>query len=102
MRVMAAGVHHSHFFAFILRLDLRGERNVHSFRYRKSIYIGTKGNDGSVFLSAKDADDSGVGNSHFNFHTKILQVFRYQFGGSKFPVSQLRILVKIPPPSNAL
>ena len=100
--VVAAGVHHRHGLAVVLRRNLRGERQAGLFGDRQSVHVGAQGHDLAGLAALQDTDDPGLADSGAHFHAQAAQMVGDHLGGANLAVAEFGMLMQIAAPGDDL
>ena len=102
MCIVAAGVHHADILSVKNSFLLRRKRKGISLRHRKAVHICPKPDHRPRLSALQDADHASLGDTGFDFETKLSQVLFDEFCGLYLAVPELGILVYVTSPINHL
>ena len=102
MCIMAAGMHHAYFVAVILCLHFRCKREIHPFRNRQSVHVGTQRYHRTGLAALQQTYHAGMRYAGLHFQPKRTQMVGDDAGGPGLPVAQFGMCMKVPAPGDHL
>ena len=100
MRIVTARVHHSDFLSVVSCFHLRRERQIDLLGYRQSIHVRAQCHDLAGPASTKNSDNAGVSDACLYFNAKASQMIGHDLRRACLAITELRMLMDIPPPSD--
>ena len=97
---MPTRVHDTDFFPVVIGFLFGGKGYIDFFRHRQGIHVGAQGDHRARFRATQQTDDARVRDARLDFQAEDAQMFRYQFGRTKFTIAQFRVRMQVASPGN--